>query len=250
MFCVVSCENSAVWAPIDFVEMFKSKLSQDPADWIAVNVANNEPLPENIQSLQGIVITGSRFNICDRSSYPWFDGVCELVRNAARIGRPQIYGGCFGCQLIAFALGGEVSRNPLDRFILRAETVELIYPACLTIFGDLDASQTPALTLIESHGYCVSTLPPNAVLIASSSSCINEIFVCGASSNILACQSHPEFEFEYAIRDRIWPTVVEKFQRLSREEIQSSEESFKFFSRADSDLFCALVSSFLHLRPR
>jgi GMP synthase-like glutamine amidotransferase len=246
MFCVVCCENSAIWSPIDFVEMFKSKLAQNSSDWIAVNVANNENLPENIESFQGIVFTGSRFNICDRSDYPWFDNVCEFIRTAARTGKPRIYGGCFGCQLIGHALGGEVSRNPFDRFILKAESIELIYPACLTIFPDLNPAKTATLTLIESHGYCVSTLPPDALLIASSPSCTSEMFVCGANKNLLACQSHPEFEFGYAIRDRIWPAVVEKFQRLSREEIVSSEESFKDFSGADSDFFCALVSSFLH----
>jgi GMP synthase-like glutamine amidotransferase len=245
-FLVVCCENSTAWAPVDFAQMFTSKLARDDSEWITVNIANNETLPstEDLDQFQGIILTGSRFNICDKDNYPWFDSVCEVIRHAASHGRPRVFGGCFGCQLIGHALGGEVSKNPCERFILKAEQIEPCQPFFSKIFPTMSPEKS-SLTLIESHGYCVSSLPPNSQRLASSSSCTNELFVCGANANLLACQCHPEFDYGYAIRDRIWPSVVGS-KRMPAEEIEESARSFEAFSDEDSVLFCSLISSFLH----
>jgi GMP synthase-like glutamine amidotransferase len=61
--------------------------------------------------------------------------------------------------------------------------------------------------------------------LASSSSCENEIFCCGTNNNILACQSHPEFDKVFCIDERIWPAVVEKNKRLDEESQLKSIES-------------------------
>lgn len=246
-FIVVCCENSTAWTPVDFAQMFISKLSRHDSVWITVNIANNEPLPclQELEQFQGIVLTGSRFNVCDKDSYPWFESVCELIRHAASNGRPRVFGGCFGCQLIGYALGGEVSKNPLERFILKAEQIEPCQPLFSEIFPAISPERS-CLTVIKSHGYCVSSLPPDSTRLASSSSCTNELFICGPNSNLLACQCHPEFEYDYAIRDRIWPSVVERSKRLSEAEIEESTRSFEAFSPEDSALFCEVISTFLH----
>lgn len=69
------------------------------------------------------MITGSQFNCRNRDAHPWFDQLCQLIKEAAEKGRPRIYGGCFGCQIIAVALGGHVDYNPDRRFILKAEKI-------------------------------------------------------------------------------------------------------------------------------
>jgi anthranilate/para-aminobenzoate synthase component II len=74
-------------------------------------------------AFDGIVITVSHYNI--RDNKPWFSSLCELICTAAKEGYPRIYGGCFGCQIIAHALGGHVDRNPNQKFILRAESVTI-----------------------------------------------------------------------------------------------------------------------------
>lgn len=268
MFCVISFENSTIWSPINFIDMFIMKLSsqnnnnnsnegEDGGDereekWISINIANGDNLPNDIMSYKGIVLTGSRFNICDREQYPWFENICEFIRQVERNGKPKLYGGCFGCQLIGHALGGEVSPNPTNRFILKAENITPIQPLFSEFFHqelnniNENNNDNKILNIIVSHGYCVSKLPSNSTLIATSSSCVNEIFVSGRYSNILACQSHPEFEYEYAIRDRIWPRVVNDFKRLNDEEIEISSKSFQNFTQHDSILLCQLISSFLH----
>ena len=143
-----------------------------------------------------------------------------------------LVGVCFGAQIIAHALGGEVGKNPNDRgFILLAETIcfnsalnnkpEL--RCCRTAVKRIDDEEGLAKILV-SHGDSCVKLPPHATLLASSRSCTNEVYTCGG--NVLCCQGHPEFDYDYAIVQRIWPAVVEKNKRLGEEEVAAAIASF------------------------
>jgi len=103
---VIHCENSTKWQPLSFSDMFRDQLSKNGDTWETCELASGVPLPEDVMQYQGLVITGSRFNCRDRDTLPWFDGLCAVIRRAAETGSPRIYGGCFGCQIIGFALGG------------------------------------------------------------------------------------------------------------------------------------------------
>lgn len=76
---------------------------------------------------------------------------------------------------------------------------------------------------IESHGFCVSRLPPGAVRLASSASCVNEVFILGR--NVLAFQCHPEFTID-VVAHKLWPNLVEQHRRLSAAEAADSRASF------------------------
>ena len=109
--------------------------------------------------------------------------------------------------------------------------------------------------MIVSHGDCVLRLPTNAVLLASSPSCENEIFVVGKPSedsssqprkvNILCCQSHPEFDLQYCIVERIWPAVVDLNHRLTPEQEEDAKQSFDRYDGKDAAKLLSLISSFL-----
>jgi hypothetical protein len=101
--------------------------------------------------------------------------------------------------------------------------------------------------LIVSHGDCVCVLPPESVLLGSSQTCTNEMYLTGKYRNIFACQSHPEFEYEYCIKERIWPAVTETRKRLNDEEIRAAAESFENFNREDSKCLLSMIKSFLQL---
>ena len=103
------------------------------------------------------------------------------------------------------------------------------------------------LKLIVSHGDCVCVLPPESVLLGSSQTCTNEMYLTGKFRNIFACQSHPEFEYEYCIKDRIWPAVTKTRKRLNDEEIKSAAASFENFSKEDSKCLLKMIKSFLQL---
>lgn len=254
-FIVIQCENSTAWKPYSFYDMFREGLQQAGDSWTVCELASGEALPDDILQYQGIVITGSRFNCRDRETLPWFDELCELIRKSAEEGSPRIYGGCFGCQIIGHALGGEVDYNPGQRFLLRAE--KLMFNSCCKEACECSSELLPediktkwcsaGFRLIVSHGDCVCKLPPQAKLLASSESCNSEVFIVGKNDNILACQSHPEFDYQYAVAERIWPTVVDTRKRLTDEEIEVAKASFEQYNKEDAKMFMQWISNFLHL---
>lgn len=245
-FLVICCDDSSVWSPVSFGEMFSTKLSLEGDEWFHINIARGDEIP-SIDGFKGIVITGSRHNV--RDQLPWFQPLVEMIRNVAAKGEIKMYGGCFGCQIIGHALGGQVDRNPSERFVLKAEILNIINSDALSnICCDNDLCCDcccKGLRLIESHGDCVRSLPPDATIIASSASCANEMFVAGRINNILCCQAHPEFELSYCVTERIFPSVC-KSGRLNDAEREDTLKSFEEFDNKDSMKLLKIISMFLH----
>ena len=101
------------------------------------------------------------------------------------------------------------------------------------------------LKVIVSHGDCVSSLPPGARLLATSASCRAELFTVG--HNVLACQSHPEFEVQYAIWERVWAIAVLRNGRLTAEERAAYEPGLRAYrSDEGADQLLAFIKTFLH----
>lgn len=261
-FCVIDCENQKAWEPIKFGDMFKNVLENNVNEeensneiWTVCNIALGDTLPEDILQYQGIIISGSHYNCRDRESLTWFEPLCEVIREAAAVGMPRIYGGCFGCQAIGFALGGEVDYNPSKRFVLKAEQIVCLNDSLsrerihkLTALTPIpDSWFTTGLNLLVSHGDCVLQIPPGAQLLATSPTCQSEMFLAGNQGNIIACQSHPEFDLQYAIHDRIWKGVVEKNKRLNEEEINIAQESFRNYKKEDAVAFMQWMKLFLRV---
>jgi GMP synthase-like glutamine amidotransferase len=170
------------------------------------------------------------------------------------MGTPRIYGGCFGCQVIAEALGGKVDRNPDLRFVLKAETIRFSDAYCFhsdellaCMPADMAAKcRSAGMKLLVSHGYCVRELPPGVKLLASSPSCTCEVYSAGWQGNLLACQGHPEFDFKYAIEERIWKSVVDTRKDLNDEEIGIAKQSFQDYDGSDAQLVLIWIANFLH----
>ena len=266
--CVLNCDDSQAWTPIDFGDMFKTSIHEEDKECDACyiwNIAKEKKLPDYINTCTAIVISGSRFNC--RDNLEWFEPLCQLIREVEKSGKQRLYGGCFGCQLIAHALGGVVDYNPSSNFVLKAETIqivpELFWKVLPTAAVNLSSCCSPeadqrcdkidesiiankkTFNLLVSHGDCVTQLPPSADLLGSSESCQHEIFIAGRHRNILACQSHPEFDLQYSVHERIWPAVVETSQRLTEQEIIEAKASFEQYTGDDAIFFRKLISAFL-----
>jgi GMP synthase (glutamine-hydrolysing) len=98
----------------------------------------------------------------------------------------KIYGGCFGCQVIAHALGGIVDYNPDKRFVLKLENISFLQTSYqeegekqdqkqMSQCDDLLQLSGRELKVIVSHGDCVLSLPRGAALLASSATCAHEV---------------------------------------------------------------------------
>jgi GMP synthase-like glutamine amidotransferase len=264
--CILDCDDAKAWSPISFGDMFEEFVKRETDECLVVNIAREKQLPANVSEFPIVVITGSRHNCRDGHQLPWFEALCDLIRQAAATGTPRIYGGCFGCQITSHALGGQVDYNPGKNLVLKAETIAVRPDLFAKYFGAAYANGPPSPTdvsaqslsatpssdlkttfhLIESHGDCVITLPPNAELLASSASCAHEIYVAGPHRNILACQSHPEFELQYSVYERIWPEAVEQRKRLNEDEVAEYKKTFEAYDGRDAQFMRALIRAFLH----
>jgi GMP synthase (glutamine-hydrolysing) len=142
------------------------------------------PAPTDVA---GIVITGSHSMVTHRDD--WSVALMPWLVRAVETATPTL-GICFGHQILAQALGGEVDNHP--------EGVEI---GSITIdrhaagAGDELLGQLPAQFEAQSvHWQSVRRLPPNAVLLAGTAYEPHHAFRIGSCA--WGVQFHPEFSDE------------------------------------------------------
>ena len=134
----------------------------------------------------GLVMTGSPRSVLEPE--PWMDDAAAYMVDAAR-SRP-VLGVCFGHQLLARALGGQVEANPRGR---EAGTAEVV----LTEAGVRDplfAGMPRRFSAQQMHGDHVVELPPRATLLATNDFSPAQAFAVG--EGIRCVQFHPEMDAE------------------------------------------------------
>lgn len=140
-------------------------------------------LPENLNGYRALLILGGPMGAYEENVYPYLYQVEELIREAAAKDIPTA-GICLGAQLIARALGAEVSPNPQKE--IGWSVVNIREEGRGTrLFHDLPDT----LPVFQWHGDTFS-LPEGATLLASGGICRNQAFLYG--ENIWALQFHPE----------------------------------------------------------
>jgi GMP synthase (glutamine-hydrolysing) len=152
-----------------------------PGPWVVHDVRTDAPLPE-VTGAAAFVMTGSSSSVTERA--PWMLRAEEHLRAIARAGTP-FFGICFGHQLAAQALGGEVTKNPRGREIGTVRVRRL---------GDdplFDGTPTE-LDVNATHVDSVARLPPGARVLAESDLDPVQAFAVGAT--IRCVQFHPEFD--------------------------------------------------------
>jgi GMP synthase (glutamine-hydrolysing) len=126
-----------------------------------------------------LIMMGGPMGVYEQEEYPWIR--CQLKRLARRLeaGRPTL-GVCFGAQMMAAALGGEVYAGPAKEIGFGKVTVH-------DTAGPL--RHVTDVPVLHWHGDTF-TLPDNVELLASSDVYPHQAFRRG--SNILALQFHAE----------------------------------------------------------
>ena len=117
---------------------------------------------------------------------PWIPEVLLLIREAVAKDVP-VLGHCLGGQLMAKALGGQVTRAPVKEIGWGA--VEVANPAQA---ADWFGAGRAAFGVFQWHGETFS-LPPGATHLLSSRWCANQAFVLGPH---LGLQCHIEMSEE------------------------------------------------------
>jgi len=156
-------------------------LERDAA--VVVNVEAGEPLPSR-EGFAGAIVTGSAAMVTDRAE--WSERSAEWLREAAQVGMPLL-GICYGHQLLAHALGGEVGDHPLGR---EMGTIDLeLNPQAE--HDPLFAGLPPRFAAQATHLQTVLRLPEGATVLARSVHDACHAFRWG--DRAWGLQFHPEF---------------------------------------------------------
>jgi GMP synthase (glutamine-hydrolysing) len=168
----------------DFEHWILTGLQVHVARTRILDVRNGSALPD-YEGISGVVITGSHDRVTDHQK--WSERTAEWLSGAVER-RIPILGICYGHQLLAYALGGQVADNPDG---LEFGTVEVHLNENARddpLFGGLP---TPVRAHV-SHSQSVLELPAGARLLASSALDPHQAFVVGKSA--WGVQFHPEFD--------------------------------------------------------
>lgn len=131
-----------------------------------------------------VVITGSSAHVMDRD--PWVIATERWLGEVVERGVPTL-GICFGHQLLAMALGGDVQKNPRGREIGTID-IEILADDPITVGAG------PRFRANATHLDTVSRLPPGAVALARSSRDDHQII--RFARRCYGFQFHPEIDRE------------------------------------------------------
>ncbi|MFL6586671.1 MAG: glutamine amidotransferase [Luteimonas sp.] len=171
-------------------------------DAMVVDVEHGAELP-SAEDFAGVIVTGSGAMVTDHAD--WSERSAAWLRDAAHAGMP-VFGICYGHQLIAHALGGEVGPNPRGRemgtFDIETNAVASDDP--------LFAAARPRFLAQTTHLQSVLRLPEGATLLAHSALEPHHAFRWG--ERVWGVQFHPEFSATHMrgyIRARSGPLYQE-----------------------------------------
>jgi len=158
---------------------FATYLTRNDVPWRVLKVDEGEEIPAIPREFSGFVFMGGPMSVND--DLPWIAPALRLIRSAVDEGLP-VLGHCLGGQLIAKALGGMVTRNPVKE--IGWGRVEIVQSAAAARwFGGMQSFDS-----FHWHGETFS-IPPGAARIASSPWCENQAFALGPH---LGMQCHVE----------------------------------------------------------
>lgn len=202
----------------NFDAMFLRTAGLSPADVRVVNVHRGET-PESASSYSAAIVTGSPAMVTD--NLPWSVAAGEWLARALDAGLP-LFCVCYGHQLLAQALGGEVDYHPEGGEVGSYDVTLTEAGARHPLFRDMPATFGANL----AHSQSVTRLPAGALLLAGSALDPNQAAAYGDRS--VSMQFHPEFDA--AITDayldlysRYKPELADHYQALKRHTRESPE---------------------------
>ena len=147
------------------------------------HVEAGEPLPD-AAGYAGVIVTGSGAMVTERRD--WSERSAAWLREAVHAGVP-VFGICYGHQLLAHALGGEVGDNPAGREMGTVEITLHDTAASDPLFAGLPARFAAQATHLQT----VLRVPAGAQTLASSPLDACHAFRWGRCA--WGVQFHPEF---------------------------------------------------------
>lgn len=178
-----------------------------PYKLVCVDAADT--VPGHVDDVSGLVFMGGSMSVND--PLDWIRRELDLIRQAVNVGIP-VLGHCLGGQLIARALGGSITANPVREFGWHVVHLR-DNPEAHAWFG----SDTGSFDCFHWHSERY-TLPDGAVPLLSSRFCENQAFVLGKA---LAMQCHIEMTADMV---RTWAERFSEQLTEPSDSIQSADQ--------------------------
>jgi GMP synthase-like glutamine amidotransferase len=160
---------------------FATFLDRHRIAWQLVKLDEGDPVPASSAPYAGLAFMGGPMSANDE--LPWSRPVLGLMRDAVERGVPVI-GHCLGGQMLAKALGGAVTRNPVKEIGWNPVRVEDT-PTARRWLGD----DMRDFTTFQWHGETFA-IPPGGERILTGDTCPNQAYVVG--DRHLGLQCHVE----------------------------------------------------------
>jgi len=214
----------------DYRDMFTRLLEPHQLQVVPIDVCEGE-LPHKASAFDAYVCTGSRRSAFD--DLPWIHDLTAFVTDVASAGAPFV-GICFGHQLLAHALGGEVRRAEGGWGVGPHETV----------VGRVEPWMEPCLErplLQYMHQDQVVRLPDDATVLAAADHCPVAMFRVG--EQMLGVQAHPEFPAAY-----VDALIGARADRIGADTVDAARRALA--TATDNDAVAAWISTFLRVVRR
>ena len=170
-----------------YPDMFAALMSRadETLRFRTVSLVDGAALPDPA-SCEAVVITGSPAGVYDTT--PWMDPLRDFIRGAFAVRTPMV-GVCFGHQIIADAMGGDVRKSEKGWGVGRHVYDVLSAPEWMAGAG-------ATVSLSVSHQDQVITPPAGAVTLARSAHTDHAMLVYEGVP-VMSLQGHPEFSDEF-----------------------------------------------------
>ena len=170
----------------DYPDFFARFFAERPEIELATFDLPAGQWPLDLDECDAWITTGSRHSVYD--DLPWILRMADLVRRLDRE-RRKLVGVCFGAQMIAHALGGEVARAPAGWQVGIKETrVKVARPWM--------APAADTFRILHMNGDQILT-PPERLRVLGSSDGV-PVSVIAVGEHFIGFQGHPEFEPAYS----------------------------------------------------
>jgi GMP synthase-like glutamine amidotransferase len=171
-----------------YAPMFHRMFAREGWDFETVRIAEGEPFPDPA-TLEAVLITGSAAGVYD-NHLSWMQPLRQFIRSAYAQRTPMV-GICFGHQIMADALGGDVRKSDKGWGLGRHVYDVTARPGFL-------GGNMPELAIACSHQDQVIVPPDEAQVFLASDFTPNAglLYRNGAAMSL---QPHPEFEDDYTI---------------------------------------------------
>jgi GMP synthase-like glutamine amidotransferase len=212
-----------------YPDMFVSLLSKadESLRFDAVALVDGETPPDPA-TCDAALITGSPSGVYD--STPWMDPLRGFIREAFAKGTPMV-GVCFGHQIIADAMGGDVRKSEKGWGVGR-HTYEIVDRR------DWMTDAGASVSLSVSHQDQVITPPAGAVTLARSAH-TDHAMLAYTSAPVISLQGHPEFSDSFV--SALWS--ARRGKTLTDDQVDGALESLA--RREDNALVAEWMVRFL-----